>query len=68
MDDFVTRRTQMAETKIAQAEHQAVADVRAAAADAAVTAASDILSLSAKGKVAEDLIAQGIRDVKAKLN
>jgi F-type H+-transporting ATPase subunit b len=68
MDDFVTRRTRMAETKIAQAEHQAIADVRAAAADAAVTAASDILSLSAKGKVAEDLIAQGIRDVKAKLN
>ena len=39
MEDFVTRRTKMAEAKIAQAETQALADVRAAAADAAVAAA-----------------------------
>jgi F-type H+-transporting ATPase subunit b len=58
----------MAETKIAQAEAQALADVRAAAADAAVAAAADILAGSAKGKVADDLIADGIRAVKAKLN
>ena len=38
MEEFVARRTKMAETKIAQAEVQAVADVRAAAADAAVKA------------------------------
>ena len=68
MEEFVARRTKMAETKIAQAEAQALADVRAAAAEAAVTAAADILARSAKGKVADDLIAQGIRDVKAKLN
>jgi len=68
MDEFVARRTKMAETKSAQAEVQALADVRAAAADAAVSAATEILSQSAKGKVADDLIAQGIRDVKAKLN
>jgi F-type H+-transporting ATPase subunit b len=68
MDEFVARRTKMAETKIAQAEAQALADVRAAAADAAVTAATDILQQSAKGKVADDLIARGIADVKAKLN
>ena len=45
-----------------------VADVRAAAADAAVAAAEKILRDTAKGKVADDLIAQGIADVKAKLN
>jgi F-type H+-transporting ATPase subunit b len=58
----------MAETKIAQAEAQAVADVRAAAAEAAVAAAEKILAQTVKGKPADDLIAQGIRDVKAKLN
>ena len=58
----------MAETKIAQAEAQAIADVRAAAADAAVAAAEKILAQSAKGKVGDELIAQGIADVKAKLN
>ena len=68
MEDFVARRTRMAETKIAQAEAQAVADVRAAAADTAVAAAEKILSEMAKGKIAEDLLAQGIKDVKAKLN
>ena len=68
MEEFVVRRTKMAETKIAQAEAQAVADVRAAAAEAAVAAAEKILTESVKGKVADDLIARGISDVKAKLN
>ena len=68
VDDFVARRTKMAETKIAQAEAQAVADVRAAAAEAAVTAAEKILTDTVKGKVAADLITRGIGDVKAKLN
>ena len=68
MEDFVARRTKMAEAKIAQAEAQALADVRAAAADAAVAAAETILRDTAKGQVADDLIAQGIADVKAKLN
>jgi F-type H+-transporting ATPase subunit b len=68
MEDFVERRTKMAETKIAQAEAQAVADVRSAAADTAVAAAEKILSAAAKGKVAEDLLARGIEDVKKKFN
>jgi F-type H+-transporting ATPase subunit b len=68
MEEFVARRTKMAETKIAQAEAQAIADVRAAAAEAAVTAAEKILTESVKGKVADDLITRGIGDVKAKLN
>jgi len=68
VEDLVARRTAMAQTKIAQAEAQALAEVRAAAADAAVTAATKILVESAKGEVADKLIAQGIIDVKAKLN
>jgi F-type H+-transporting ATPase subunit b len=68
MEEFVARRTKMAETKIAQAEAQALADVKSAAADAAVAAAERILSVSAKGKVAEDLLARGIEDVKSKFN
>ena len=68
MEDFVVRRTKTAESKIALAEAQAMADVRAAAATAAVTAASIILSQSVKGPVAEDLLAKGIAEVRAKLN
>jgi F-type H+-transporting ATPase subunit b len=68
MEDFVARRTKTAESKIALAEAQALADVRAAAADAAVTAASTILSQSVKGSLADDLLAKGIAEVKAKLN
>ncbi|MGL5164536.1 MAG: ATP F0F1 synthase subunit B [Afipia sp.] len=68
MEDFVARRTKTAESKIAQAETQAIADVRAAAAEAAVTAASSIMTQSVKGPVADDLIAKGIQDVRSKLN
>ena len=68
MEDFVSRRTKMAEAKITQAEAQALADVRAAAADAAVTAAEKILSVAAKGDVAANLLKQGIEDVRKKFN
>ena len=68
MDDFVARRTKSAESKIAMAEAQAMADVRAAAADAAVAAAAMVMSQSVKGSIADDLIAKGIADVRAKLN
>jgi F-type H+-transporting ATPase subunit b len=68
MEDFVARRTKTAENKIALAEAQALADVRAAAADAAVAAASTILSHTVKGEVAEDLLAKGITEAREKLN
>ncbi len=67
-EDFVARRTKMAEAKIAQAESQALAEVRSAAAEAAVAAAEKILAAAAKGKVAEDLLARGIEDIKQKFN
>src|ERR1700682_1305066 len=68
MEDFVARRTKTAESKIALAEAQAVADVRSAAANAAVAAASTILSQSVKGPVAGGLLGKGIDEVRAQLN
>src|SRR5262245_41158680 len=68
MEEFLARRTRMAETKIAQAEAQALADVRAAAAEAAVTAAGHALADSVNRELAERLIRQGIDDLKGKLN
>jgi F-type H+-transporting ATPase subunit b len=68
IEEFIARRTKMAETKIAQAEAQATADVRAAAADAAIAAAEKILTQETKGKLAGELIAKGIEDVRKKLN
>jgi F-type H+-transporting ATPase subunit b len=68
MEDFVVRRTKTAESKIALAEAQALADVREAAANAAVSAASTILSQSVKGQIADDLLAKGIVEVREKLN
>src|SRR3977135_1360438 len=50
-EDFVARRPNPAGSKIARAEARALADVRAAAADAAITAASTILTQSVKGPV-----------------
>src|SRR5260370_25836519 len=44
MEDFVARRTKTAESTIALADAQALAHVRAAAADAAAAAASTILA------------------------
>jgi F-type H+-transporting ATPase subunit b len=67
VEEFVARRTKMAETKIAQAEAQAIADVRSAAADAAAAAAEKILVQSTHGAIADSLIAKGISDLKAKL-
>jgi F-type H+-transporting ATPase subunit b len=68
MEDFVARRTKAAESKIALAEAQAVADVRAAAAEAAVNAATRILSGTVKGDIADNLLSKGIAEVRQKLN
>ena len=68
IEEFVVRRTRAAEAKIAQAEAQALADVRAAAAEAAVSAAEKILTQTVKGEVADRLIVKSIDDVKTKLN
>jgi len=68
VEEFIARRTKMAETKIAQAEAQALADVRSAAVDAAVAAAEEILVKTMHGPAAEALVTRGISDLKDKLN
>ncbi|MGL4634885.1 MAG: ATP F0F1 synthase subunit B [Beijerinckiaceae bacterium] len=68
LNDFVARRTKMAEQKIAAAEASATSEVRAAAADAAVRAAEIVLVGQTKGKLGDDLIAAGLKDVKARMN
>ena len=68
MEDFVRRRTAAAETKIAQAETQAMAQVRAAAADAAIEVSETILREKMAGDAAQNLIAQSLADVRRKLN
>lgn len=67
-EEFVTRRTAMAEQKIAQAETQAVADVKALAVDIAVAAAEKLIAAKATGKAAEDLLTRSIAEVKSRLN
>jgi F-type H+-transporting ATPase subunit b len=66
--DSLTRRTRQAEQKIAQAEAAAIKDVRAAATDLAIKAASSIIAESSKGKGGESLIAESISAVKLRLN
>ena len=68
MEEFVARRTKMAETKIAPGRGAGAGRRARRRRRAAVAAAEKILRETAKGKVADDLIAQGIADVKAKLN
>ena len=63
MNDFVKRRTAQAEAKIANAEVQAMAQVRAAAADAATAAAQVVLSNQTGSGLADKLVDEGIRDV-----
>jgi len=68
LEDLIVRRTKMAEQKIASAEQQAIADVRAAAADAAVKAAEVLLAANVVGETADRVLASAVSDVKAKLN
>ena len=67
LEALVARRTKAVEDKIAQAESQAVAEVRARAADVAVEAARVLLTkqMASKG---DALVNQAIKDVGAKLN
>ena len=62
------RRTKLAEDKIARAEAQALAEVRASAVDSAITAAEKILKTRTTGQTANTLIESSIRDLDGKLN
>jgi F-type H+-transporting ATPase subunit b len=68
VNEFVARRSKLAEQKIAQAEAQAIAEVRATAADVAVEAARSLLVQSMKSGAGADITAAAIREVGGKLN
>ena len=67
LETLIARRTKAVEDKIAQAESQAVAEVRARSADVAVEAARAVLAkqMSQKG---DALIDAAIKDVGSRLN
>ncbi|RDI55157.1 ATP F0F1 synthase subunit B [Microvirga subterranea] len=67
MADFVRRRTASAEARIAQAESQASAEVRAAAVDAAIRASERVLREQISGPTAASLVTQSLGDVRRKL-
>ena len=64
---MIERRTKSAEDKIAQAEAQALADVRARSADVAIEAARLILADQVKDSGGA-LVDQSIKDVASRLN
>lgn len=67
LEALIVRRTKAVEDKIAQAESQAVAEVRSRSADVAVEAARVLLTrqMTSKG---DALVDQAIKDVSGKLN
>jgi F-type H+-transporting ATPase subunit b len=64
----IARRAQTAQDKIAQAEAAAMNEIRAMAADAAVTAAQKLIAARMDEKRAGALIEGSIKDLGAKLN
>ena len=68
MQESLTRRTRIAEEKIARAEAQAVAEVRAIAVEVATAAAERIVQDKVSGGLGPSIVEQSIRDLKGKLN
>jgi F-type H+-transporting ATPase subunit b len=68
LEATLRRRERMALDKIAQAEGQAIAEVRSAAVDLAIAAATRILRQQMSGPKAASLINQSIADLHKKLH
>jgi len=68
MNELIARRTRQAETKIALAEAQAAAEVRAAAADRAIKAAELVLREQTQGAPGEELVSREIAGLASRLN
>ncbi|MCX7305025.1 MAG: F0F1 ATP synthase subunit B [Hyphomicrobiales bacterium] len=67
-EDYVTRRTALAEQKIAQAEREAVNEVRSSAVDIAIEAARKLFSDNPEIKAGEELFKSSLQELKSKLN
>lgn len=68
MKEQFERRMRLAEEKIGRAEAEAVREVRAAAADAAIAAAQSVITDKLTPETADKLVTQGIDALKSKLN
>ncbi len=68
LTESIERRGRMAEEKIAQAEAQAVKEVRSVAAELAIAAASRIIAGEVQGAKADQLIDVAIADLKDRLH
>mgnify|MGYP003655459645 FL=1 len=68
MEAQVERRTKLAEDKIAQAETQALNDVRATAAEVAVGAARRVIAAKIDAKKDADIVEKSIADLASKLH
>ena len=66
--DYVARRTTLAEQKIAQAEGQALAEVKASAVDLAIDAARSIITKNTSGAAGKDLFNKSLVELKSRLN
>ncbi len=67
-EDYVQRRTAMAEQKIALAESEAVNEVRRQAIDIAVAAAETLIAEKVDDEKAGALFSESVKELKAKLN
>ncbi len=67
-EEYVARRTAFAEQKIAQAERDAIAEVRGSAVEIAVEAARKVLGDKVDAQAAGKLFQESISAVKSKLN
>lgn len=67
LKEMVERRTRIAEEKIARAEAQAVADVRAAAIDVAMSASEKLIAGRLDAEKAGSLVDQSIAELKSRL-
>jgi F-type H+-transporting ATPase subunit b len=68
MKEHFERRMKLAEEKIARAKTEALREVRAAAADAAIAAAQSVIAAKLTPEAADTLVKQGIDALKSTLN
>ena len=67
-EEYIVRRTALAEQKIVQAESQALLEVKSSAVDLAIAATENILAGKLTGKTSDDFFAKSIAEVKSRLN
>jgi F-type H+-transporting ATPase subunit b len=67
-EEFVKRREVMAEQKIAQAEADAISEVRAQAVSIAIAASTELLGKGMDAKASADLFKASLNEIKTRMN